>query len=235
MRNQYSTEPIDGKEHTLHFDAVYSRFATAYDAFVKIWPGWRRWLEETLPHIEGPRVLEVSFGTGYLLTRYAERFETYGIDHNFRLTTVARRNLARSGVPARLQLADVAALPYRNEYFDCLVNTMAFSGYPDGGRAMAEMNRVLRPGGKLIMIDVNYPLRPRWFGRWMTRGWALAGDLIRNIDDLFTAGGFRYTAREIGGLGSVHLYVAEKHASPARGNDGRAGQASSSKIASSSR
>src|SRR5665648_1266231 len=77
---------------------LYTRFARLYDIVVKAFPVWRRWLGHALPAIQGPRVLEVSFGTGWLLTQYAGRYRTDGIDLNPALVAVAHRNLARAGV-----------------------------------------------------------------------------------------------------------------------------------------
>ncbi|MCP4654274.1 MAG: hypothetical protein GY856_02525 [bacterium] len=57
------------------------------------------------------------------------------------------------------------------------------------------------------MVDVNYPRNRNWLGVQLTRGWALAGD---NMDELLASCNFLYTDREIGGMGSIHLYVAEK-------------------------
>jgi ubiquinone/menaquinone biosynthesis C-methylase UbiE len=78
----YSPDPTDEIGFTRKFDAVYSRYAAAYDRFVKLVPVWRRWLDAVLPHIVGPRVLEVSTGTGYLQTKLAPESEAFGIDLN---------------------------------------------------------------------------------------------------------------------------------------------------------
>jgi hypothetical protein len=65
----YSNEPADRRAFTERFDRFYTRFAPAYDRLVKALPVWKTWLGRALPHLVGPRVLEVSFGTGYLMTR----------------------------------------------------------------------------------------------------------------------------------------------------------------------
>lgn len=206
----YSPEPENKQTHTERFDQYYTKFASLYDWTVKNLPVWRNWITQVIPYIQGPRVLEISFGTGYLLTQYAAQFEAYGIDYNQRMVQKAKQNLAQAGVTAALQRADVEALPYKSGIFDSVVNTMAFSGYPDGVRAMSEMCRVLRPGGRLLLIDVNYPGDGNRLGRYATRFWAGVGDIIRNMESLFDRFGFEYTDKEIGGFGSVHLYVAEK-------------------------
>lgn len=210
QRPAYSTEPDDKERFTREFDRTYTLIAGVYDLAVKVLPVWKSWLRQALPHIQGPRVLEVSFGTGYLLTQYADRFETHGIDYNEKLVSVAGGNLKKKGLTANLQKGNVESLPYDDETFDCIVNTMAFTAYPDGVKAMSEFHRVLKPGGKLVLIDIDYPADRNWLGMRMTRLWAALGDILRDMGALFRRFDFDYTDREIGGFGSVHLYVAEK-------------------------
>ena len=206
----YSPEPIDKGAFTQKFDQTYGRMARIYDVVVKVFPIWRNWITQAVPHIVGSKVLEISFGTGYLLTQYAHQYDTYGIDYNWALTHIARQNLERAGMQASLQQADVAHLPYRSEMFDTVINTMAFTGYPDGAKAMAEIYRVLKPTGRLLLVDINYPQDRNGLGMALTRFWANSGDLIRDMNQLLEDAGFRYRDEEIGGFGSVHLYVGTK-------------------------
>ena len=155
-------------------------------------------------------MLEVSIGTGWLMSRYAGRVEATGVDLNPEMIAIARRNLNRAGVRAELRQADVESLPFADEQFDTVVNTMSFSGYPDAARAMSEMRRVLHPGGRLVLIDVNYPSDGNRLGAALVGMWKRSGDLIRAVDRLLAAFGFQVREREIGGWGSVHLYIAAK-------------------------
>jgi len=206
----YSPEPENQKEFTAEFDTFYTRFAGMYDFLVRSLPVWKNWLKRTLPYIQGPRVLEVSFGTGYLLTQFADRFQVFGIDYNAAMTQTTKQNLQRRGMTANLHQADVAHLPFADNSFDTLVNTMAFSGYPDGKMALTEMGRVLKPGGKLVMIDIDYPKDRNRLGMALTKFWMASGDIIRDMGELFEELGWKFQVEEIGGFGSVHLYVAEK-------------------------
>ena len=206
---KYSNEPADNKAFTENFDGFYTRFARTYDLLVKYLPVWRRWLEHALPHIEGSRVLEISFGTGYLLTQYANRFQVYGIDYNAAMTKTAKANLSQKGLKAELEQADVNFLPFKERSFDTIVNTMAYSGYADGKQALTEMGRVLKPNGKLIIIDVNYPKDHNWLGTNLVRFWMAGGDIIRDKGKLFGESGWLFEEKEIGGFGSMHLYIAE--------------------------
>jgi ubiquinone/menaquinone biosynthesis C-methylase UbiE len=154
--------------------------------------------------------LEVSFGTGYLLTQYAGEYETYGLEYNRRMASTARQNLENNHLTAQLQVGDVEALPYPSETFDSLVNTMAFTGYPQGTKAMSELWRVIKKGGRLILIDINYPADHNRIGTTITRIFTSLGDLIRDMDPIFKTYNIAYQDHEIAGFGSVHLYLAEK-------------------------
>jgi len=206
----YSIEPKDKQEFTEEFNKFYTGFAKIYDLVTKIFSFWRRWINLAIPHIEGRRVLEVSFGTGYLLKQYAKDFETYGIDYNAEFVRLLKEKMISLKISADIRQGDVQALPYEDEYFDSIVNTMAFSAYPDGIKAMSEMHRVLKPGGKLILVDIEYPRNRNWLGMKATKAWIAMGDIIREMQPLFERFGFEYTDEEIGGFGSVHLYVAKK-------------------------
>ena len=210
-RPLYSDEPRDARAFQEGSDRVYTRIARAYDIGIRVLPIWKTWLNQVLPHITGRRVLEVSFGTGYLMTGYAGQFEVHGIDLNARMVSVALKNLRQAGLAANLRQGTVEDLPYEHGYFDTVVNTMAFSGYPDGTKAMAEMHRVLKPRGRLVLIDINYPADRNWVGTKLTRSWQRAGDIIRDMDGVLVAHGFEYEDTEIGGFGSVHMYVCDRN------------------------
>jgi ubiquinone/menaquinone biosynthesis C-methylase UbiE len=87
---------------------------------------------------------------------------------------------------------------------------MSFSGYPDGNKAIGELHRVLKPSGRLVMLDVNYPSDKNRIGMALTRMWISFGDIIRDMDALFERYEFTYQDEEVGGFGSVHLYIADK-------------------------
>ncbi|MBT3349879.1 MAG: class I SAM-dependent methyltransferase [Nitrospinaceae bacterium] len=209
----YSKEPENSIEYTKKIDKAYSKYARTYDVAVKLLPVWKTWIKTVIPYIEGKRVLEASFGTGYLLMHYAKNYETYGIDFNANMVEVAQKNLSRKGIKATLQQANAEKLPFPENYFDTIVNTMAFTGYPNGKQAMSEFYRVMKDGGKLIIVDFDYPSDRNVFGYWLTKLMESAGDTIRDIPKILQEFPFEYTEEEIGGFGSVHLYVARKLAS----------------------
>lgn len=208
-----SVEAIESQidnNYTEKYNTTYTRIAKAYDLFVKVLPVWKNWITKAIPHIKGPKVLEVSFGTGYLLSQYAHRFDTSGIDYNQKMLEIAQKNLLDKGIKANLRKGNVEALPYEQDSFDCIVNTMAFTGYPNAHKAMSELYRVLKPGGRLVMVDINFPKNRNPLGTLLTRFWIAAGDIVRNMDEVFSSFDLDYTSEEIGGFGSVHLTIATK-------------------------
>ncbi len=205
----YSPDPHDSEAFQKEFDGFYTRFAPLYDFLIKVMPFWKWWLSRTLEHVKGKRLLEVSFGTGYLLTRYPKGLEIHGIDYNAKMVEVAGRNIKKKGMSADLRQGNVENLPYEDNTFDTIINTMAMSGYPDAVRALSEIKRVLKPGGTFVLVDITYPKNRNWAGTRLTRFWQAMGDIIRDMDSLLE-GGFDYNDIEIGGFGSVHMYVCKK-------------------------
>lgn len=87
----YSIEPSNKRNFTKDFDKFYTKFANIYKLSVEYFPIWKSWIKRALPYISGPHVLEVSFGTGYLLLRYADKFDTHGIDYNKRMVALTKK------------------------------------------------------------------------------------------------------------------------------------------------
>ncbi|NUW40862.1 class I SAM-dependent methyltransferase [Nonomuraea rhodomycinica] len=98
-------------------------------------------------------VLEVAIGTGLNLAHYPGDVRLTGVEWSEAMLAVARRRARSLGVPADLRQADAQALPYPEASFDTVVCTFALCAIPDESRALAEMDRVLRPGGLLLLAD----------------------------------------------------------------------------------
>ena len=205
-RRNWSEEPADARVYTAEFDRFYTRFSRLYDRLLKIFPIWRNWIEAALPCIEGSRVLEVGFGTGYLMTQFAGNCEAYGVDMNLALIEIARDNLRRAGVTANLQQANVEQLPFPANFFDTVLSTVAFTGFPDGERAMAEITRVLKPEGRLVLVDVALPPDGNLLGTVVASGFAASGDILRDMLVLFERFGYECEATAVGGSVSIQRY-----------------------------
>jgi ubiquinone/menaquinone biosynthesis C-methylase UbiE len=172
---------------------------------------WGHRHKKALPHIRGPRVLEVSFGMGYLLSHYAGKYETTGLDYNPKYIELARRRLDAANVKAELVEGDAHALPFADGSFETLINTDAFTLYADPQKAMSEFYRVLAPGGRLILMEYDYPKDPTVMGK-LVMFWARSVLKMRYIDfrALLSSVGFTFEDHNVGGNGVLHMFVAEK-------------------------
>jgi ubiquinone/menaquinone biosynthesis C-methylase UbiE len=101
----------------------------------------------------GGDVLEVAVGTGLNLEAYPDNIKLTGIDWSDAMLDIARRRAAQLGRTATLQQADAHQLPFDDASFDTVICTFGLCAIPDHTRAVAEMARVLRPGGRLILVD----------------------------------------------------------------------------------
>lgn len=199
-------------EYTEKMNREYNWMSRVYDGFMFLFPRWKVWIRSVLPHIVGRDILEISFGPGYLLTRYAPNpaYRVCGIDYNEQMVRVAKRKMEKLGARVDLRQGKVEQLPYEDASFDTVINTMAFTGYPDGDRALSEIERVLRPGGRLLLVDFDYPKNRNRAGYWMVRLADKVGDIMKDIGAALRRAGFTYEDRSIGGFGSVHLFVCAK-------------------------
>ncbi|MFE5504822.1 class I SAM-dependent methyltransferase [Amycolatopsis japonica] len=98
-------------------------------------------------------VLEVAVGTGLNLPLYPDGVTLTGIDLSDGMLAIARGRAERLGHPVTLRRADAHDLPFDADSFDTVVCTLGLCAIPDDSRALREMARVLRPGGRLILLD----------------------------------------------------------------------------------
>lgn len=105
------------------------------------------------------RVLEVAVGTGGNLGLYHSGVRLTGIDLSPGMLAHARRRAASLGLSVTLEEGDAEHLPYPDASFDTVVCTLALCAVPDRAATLAEMHRVLRPGGRLLLVD---HVEPRW-------------------------------------------------------------------------
>ncbi len=149
-------------------------------------------------------VLEVGVGSGLNLALYAPAVaRLYGLDPSAELERMARRRLRHVRVPVRLIMGSAEAVPLPDRSVDTVVSTWTLCSIPDPARALAEIKRVLRPGGRFIFIEHGRsPDAPvlAWQERLNPIWKRLAGGchLNRSIDVLVVASGFRITEIERG-------------------------------------
>jgi demethylmenaquinone methyltransferase / 2-methoxy-6-polyprenyl-1,4-benzoquinol methylase len=175
--------------------AMFDRIAGLYDRMNTVMTaglhrGWRRRAADLAEVLPGDRVLDVATGTGDLALELAARVapggEVVGIDFSQRMLELARAKASASGqhdVSVCFQAANALALPFdSNEYAAATVGFGA-RNFADLERGLAEMVRVVRPGGRVVVLEITTPRRPPlstffevWFDRVVPVLGHLAGD-----------------------------------------------------------
>ncbi len=104
----------------------------------------------------GAVVLEIAPGPGYLAVELARlgSFRITGLDVSRSFVRIAKENAARAGVPVEFREGNASAMPFAADWFDFLVCRAAFKNFSDPVGALKEMHRVLRPGGKGLIVDM---------------------------------------------------------------------------------
>ena len=149
------------------FRLLYNELAWAYDgvSWLASWGEWRSWQRTVLPHLAGPRVLELGFGTGNLVCDLAEAdHRVWGLELSRHMVRIAQRKLRHHGLSLPLVQGRGQALPFASGAFDSLVVTFPspFVLQPD---TLEEISRLLRTEGRLVMVPLAYPRRRGLVGR----------------------------------------------------------------------
>ena len=133
---------------------VWDKMATRYDRDIKFWEkvqfgGGREWIGA---RAKG-RVLEVAVGTGRNFDFYSRRVGITGVDLSPDMLDIARRHAIDLDLEVDLRIAAAEALPFDDDSFDTAVCTLSLCTIPDPAASIAEMKRVLRQGGQLLLLD----------------------------------------------------------------------------------
>jgi len=136
-------------------EKVYSILARVYDGAFDwaLGPG-RRIAVSALPVQTGERVLEVGVGTGLSLPYYPSDCHVSGIDISEAMLDRARERVTELGrTDIDLRLMDASALSYPDETFDHVLAPYVISVVPEPARVMAEIRRVCKPGGTVMVVN----------------------------------------------------------------------------------
>lgn len=223
---------------------MFARIAGRYDMVNTIMSGrrhhaWRRRATATaVAGLSGP-ALDVATGTGDFaldLARRNEVSEVVGLDFTREMLALARRKARRRGLAhkVRLVVGDAHALPFPDGRFMCATVGFGVRNFADIPRALREMARVVRPGGRVVLLEILpmdgigplrwlFPLYFRHVTPWI--GALLAGDreaytyLPESVQVFHRAADLAALMREAGlanvtyrkvGLGAVAIHVGER-------------------------
>jgi ubiquinone/menaquinone biosynthesis C-methylase UbiE len=202
---------------TARVQHYYTTIATRYDAYVGyaerlLLGDGRRWV---CSQARGD-VLEIGIGTGRNLPYYPDEVRLTGVDLTPAMLDIARQHAADLGRDVDLRAGDAQSLAVPDVHFDTVVATLVLSSIPDDRRAVAEVMRVLRPGGQYLLLDfARSPRRPvrvnqRLLDPLFVRCY---GDhLLRDPLDRVTAAGFVVERLERSHWGIVERVAARKSA-----------------------
>ena len=167
----FGYEEVPSEEKARRVRAVFDSVAERYDLMNDLMSGGlhRLWKQFTLSQTglrPGHRALDVAGGTGDLTAGMARQVGDAGLvvlsDINASMLAVGRDRLLDRGVLRNLRVvrADAERLPFGDETFDCVTIGFGLRNVTDKPAALASMRRVLRPGGRLLVLEFSQPAIP---------------------------------------------------------------------------
>jgi ubiquinone/menaquinone biosynthesis C-methylase UbiE len=207
--------PKTVSEETERLKRVWKREAPTYDRRMGFFERvlFRDGREWVCSRASG-EVLEVAVGTGRNFTFYPQGVRLTGIDLSPAMLEFAREKAGELGLDADLRENNAQELPFPDASFDTVVCTLSLCSIPDDRRAIAEMKRVLRPGGRLLLLDhVRASSKPWLVAQRVLEplSWRFSCDhLLRRPLEHVLAEGFAVEQRERYKAGIVERLSARK-------------------------
>jgi demethylmenaquinone methyltransferase/2-methoxy-6-polyprenyl-1,4-benzoquinol methylase len=200
----YQRVPWNEKQRRVR--GVFDSVARNYDLMNDLMSGGahRLWKEFTLSltHLRpGQRALDVAGGTGDLTTGLARQVGKSGLvilsDINAAMLGEGRDRLIDDGIVGNVScvLANAEKLPFADSSFDCVTIGFGLRNVTDKTAALAEMRRVLRPGGQLLVLEFSHPVVPLLkplYDLYSFRVLPLLGKIVARDED-----SYRYLAESI--------------------------------------
>jgi demethylmenaquinone methyltransferase / 2-methoxy-6-polyprenyl-1,4-benzoquinol methylase len=178
--------------------AMFDRIAGFYDRMNSVMTAgmhhrWRERASDLAALEPGDRALDVATGTGDLALELVRRVgpegEVVGTDFSPRMLELARaKAAARHGASAsglRFEAANALDLPYADDSFDVATVGFGARNFSDLERGLSEMARVVKPGGRVVVLEITTPTRPPlsyFFRLWFDRAVPLIGRLAGDPD-----------------------------------------------------
>ena len=201
----FGYETVDRADKARRVRGVFDSVASKYDLMNDLMSGglhrlWKRYTIEQAGLKRGQSVLDLAGGTGDLALQMAPRVGDGGhvvlADINLSMLQEGRRRLVDKGVAGNLSIVQLDAenLPFGDRSFDCLTIAFGLRNVTDKEAALRSMYRVLRPGGKALILEFSRPaeaLRPA-YDVYSFRVLPLLGKLVAGDED-----SYRYLAESI--------------------------------------
>ena len=168
-KTHFGFEEVNESDKNRRVKDVFSSVASQYDLMNDLMSGglhrvWKH-IAVTLSGVrEGSRVLDIAGGTGDLSKRYLKKIgdkgELWLTDINGEMLTVGRDRLIDDGFMPPLCQCDAESLPYPDNYFDCVTVAFGLRNMTHKDKALEEMHRVLKRGGRLIVLEFSKVWKP---------------------------------------------------------------------------
>ena len=168
-QTHFGFEQVAETDKARRVAGVFDSVAQRYDLMNDLMSGglhrlWKAFTIDRSGVREGSRVLDVAGGTGDLSRAFARRAgksgEVWLTDINNAMLTHGRDRLTDRGVLLPAAQCDAEKLPFPSDYFDCVSVAFGLRNMTHKDRALAEMYRVLRPGGRLLVLEFSHVWKP---------------------------------------------------------------------------
>ncbi|MGC9560916.1 bifunctional demethylmenaquinone methyltransferase/2-methoxy-6-polyprenyl-1,4-benzoquinol methylase UbiE [Brachymonas sp. M4Q-1] len=168
-QTHFGFETVDEKEKASRVRAVFDSVAPKYDVMNDLMSGglhrlWKAYAVMVAHLKEGDRALDIAGGTGDLALAFSRKVGKTGqvvhTDINFAMLSAGRDRLLDKGVVLPTVVCDAEKLPFPDSYFDLVSVAFGLRNMTHKDLALKEMNRVLRPGGKLLVLEFSRVAKP---------------------------------------------------------------------------
>jgi demethylmenaquinone methyltransferase/2-methoxy-6-polyprenyl-1,4-benzoquinol methylase len=165
----FGFQSVDETDKARHVKQVFDSVAPKYDVMNDLMSMglhrlWKRYTTLVAHAREGHHVLDIAAGTGDLTRAFARQVGKTGLvvhtDINEAMLRAGRDRLLDEGVVVPSAVCDAEALPFASERFDLVSVAFGLRNMTHKDRALAEMNRVLKPRGKLLVLEFSKVAQP---------------------------------------------------------------------------
>jgi len=197
----FGYERVPEHDKRVHVGRVFDRVAPRYDlmndlmslGLHRLWKGFAVGVARVRP---GERVLDIASGSGDLARAFARRVgssgEVWATDINHRMLARGRDRLLDAGCRLPAVQCDAERLPFPDRHFDCVSVAFGLRNMTHKDVALAEMARVLRPGGRLVVLEFSRVWKP-----------------LEKPYALYSFGVLPWLGERVAGDGGAYRYLAE--------------------------
>ncbi|EEO28759.1 bifunctional demethylmenaquinone methyltransferase/2-methoxy-6-polyprenyl-1,4-benzoquinol methylase UbiE [Oxalobacter paraformigenes] len=197
----FGFQKIGEHEKTEKVAEVFDRVATRYDLMNDLMSGglhrlWKAFAVSQAGVRKGFRVLDVAGGTGDLTRSFSKQVgaegEVWLTDINETMLQQGRDRLLNKGIVVPVMVCDAEDLPFPDDYFDRVIVSFGLRNMTHKEKALSEMNRVLKSGGKLLVLEFSKVWKP-----------------LQNLYDMYSFSVLPWLGKHVAKSADSYRYLAE--------------------------